>query len=242
MSSYLPFIVGFVFIVAALNYAQRFILYMPYRGGKGNWEYGNTTGSGETTFLFFHGNVGNCLIQNPDTIAKIIPGVYHTFEYPGYGFNSDQSINKDTIINRASAALKSVATPRKPIYIIGQSLGSGVAAEVAKLYPSLVKGIILITPYTRMMDVINSYVPLVGNLLFSHRYNCIDNAKGYVNEGGKVLVIGASDDTVIPPKHSEEISTVCGCDLVSFTGGHNGFQMKSSVWRDSVELFIRKSD
>jgi len=235
-------IVVIISIVIVLNIVQARVIYMPTKSEKGNWKYGNLHNEEEdeednNIFLFFHGNMGNSKVQCPRDLINSVDGKFYIFEYPGYGYNYGKSINKSNIITEASKALKSIATTDKKIYLIGQSLGSGVASELANLHPELVKGVVLITPYTRMMDVVNNYLP-VGYFLFRHRYNSIDNLKEYTKKGGSALIIGAKQDEVTPFAHSVAIAAECDVKLIAFDGGHNDFSTFKNVWREELDHWI----
>jgi len=48
-----------------------------------------------------------------------------------------------------------------PVYLLGESLGTGVAAHLAGTYPTNVAGVLLIAPYNRSPTWRNIHMPIV---------------------------------------------------------------------------------
>lgn len=236
----------FVGGVLAVNKVFEKILYCPYPSNvKNNWLYGrkveeeqkeskdekpSTSAIASRKFLFFHGNVGNAYIQTPDVLMNNLLGDYYIFEYSGYGNNSHLPLDKEENIKRGVEALKIISTKEEPVYVIGQSLGSGVAAEVASLHPELVKGLILLTPYTSVKDLVSSYVPFLGSFIYKHNYNCIDNISKFTALNRNVIIVGAQRDEVIPYKHSLDIANWHNCNLISVNCKHNELYKNIDKW------------
>lgn len=89
----------------------------------------------------------------------------------------------------------------KEIYLIGRSLGSGVACYVAARRP--VQGAILVTPYDSIENVAKSHYPWmpVGQLL-RHRFVSLDSLPQI---RCPLLVIYGGADQVITPKRTENL-------------------------------------
>ncbi|CAK9253040.1 unnamed protein product [Sphagnum jensenii] len=233
-----------------LHCLQPILFYAPLSSSPGNWKFGRRYPSRnpetKKTVLFFHGNGGNAEIWSLSVLRmqSLVDATYYIFEYPGYGANFGESINKDELIKRATSALFDLYDPESRIYLVGQSLGSGIASELANLYSAYIEGLILITPYTRFMDVVNSFVPGISSLLTGHDYNTVDHARAFAlghvhTQKGKVLLIGAEFDQLIPFSHAEEISRQTGALLVRFPGGHNDAYDHLDSWKkEFVEFFF----
>jgi hypothetical protein len=108
------------------------------------------------------------------------------------GFFADSLAIIDDIVSRYS--------PKK-IFLIGRSLGSGVACYAAA--NKKVQGAILITPYDSIETIAGLNYPwLPVSLLLKHRFSSID----YV---GRVtcplLIIYGGQDTVVPPERTEKL-------------------------------------
>ena len=83
-------------------------------------------------------------------------------EYPGYGGRRGQ-ISENSMITDAVSVVQRVHEQYKgPIYLLGESLGCGVAAGAAAAAPVPLNGLILITPWDTLPDLAQSlywYLP-----------------------------------------------------------------------------------
>src|SRR5688572_1038309 len=110
--------------------------------------------------LALHGNAG-CAIDRfhyADTFQALAPMDFYVFEYPGYG-GRDGSPSQSTILLAAEEALKSIPADCG-VFLIGESLGTGVASYLAGAHPHRVQGMLLIAPYNNMTAVAKRHMPL----------------------------------------------------------------------------------
>jgi pimeloyl-ACP methyl ester carboxylesterase len=122
--------------------------------------------------------------------------------YRGYGPSNgapgeaelfaDSLVVVDDIVSRYS--------PKK-IFLIGRSLGSGVACYAAA--NKEIQGVILITPYDSIENIARlNYPCLPVSLVLRHRFNSIN----YVSRiACPLLVIYGGQDTVVPPERTEKL-------------------------------------
>jgi pimeloyl-ACP methyl ester carboxylesterase len=84
---------------------------------------------------------------------------------------------------------------------IGFSIGSGVAAYVARYRP--VDGVILVTPFDSLEDLAQEHFPWAPvSLLLRHRMPTID----FIREiTAPTALIAAGRDTLVPPRRSEPL-------------------------------------
>jgi hypothetical protein len=90
--------------------------------------------------VVLHGNAG-CAIDRfhyADTFQALAAMDLYVFEYPGYG-GRDGSPSQSTILRAAEEALKSIPADCE-VFLIGESLGTGVAAYLAGAHPDRVRG------------------------------------------------------------------------------------------------------
>ncbi|HEU5397554.1 MAG TPA: alpha/beta fold hydrolase, partial [Verrucomicrobiae bacterium] len=86
----------------------------------------------------------------------------------------------------------------KPIYVLGESLGSGVACYLAGCHPDRIAGLILISPYDRLTSVAHFEYPwLPVGLLMVDRFPSADYLRRY---HGNIGVSVDGRDAVIPEK------------------------------------------
>jgi pimeloyl-ACP methyl ester carboxylesterase len=150
------------------------------------------------TAIWFHGN-GNV---NSD-FASLAP-VFNErrvrlalAEYPGYGARAGTP-SEHALVDDGIAFYRAIASryPRQPIIIIGQSLGSGVAAQVAADISQPAPGrLILATPFFNLPDAASHALwDLPLRRLVSERY---DSADALVRYAGPVTIVVAAEDRFI---------------------------------------------
>ena len=130
---------------------------------------------GQPTFLYFHGNGGN-LVNRAERIERFIGrgwGIY-MMSYRGYsgseGTPSEQANVADA--RRAWDDLLATGVAPRDIILYGESLGSGVAAQLAVDLPA--GALVLDAPYTSIVDVGKLTFPwLPLGLLLVNRYETI---------------------------------------------------------------------
>jgi uncharacterized protein len=154
---------------------------------------------GAPTLVHFHGN-GEDLADMPDLVRAFSAaqvGVY-AVEYPGYGPMSDGAPTESSLYAAAATALdhlrEKLAVPAVQTVLVGQSLGSGVAAEMARR--GYGARLVLISPYTSMVDMALLVAPfLPARLLVRDRYDTRAKAPALTLPA---LVVHGSEDEVIP--------------------------------------------
>ena len=121
---------------------------------------------------------------------------YLIISWRGYegskGKPSEQGLYDDA--NSAVKWLEANNIPKNKIIIYGESLGTGVAIEIAQ--KKKFAGIILESPYTSLIDIakINySYLPV--NLILKDKYDSINKIK---NITSPVLVMHGEKDRIVP--------------------------------------------
>jgi len=117
-------------------------------------------------------------------------------EYPGYADRAGSPSQKN-IFRAADEAFQLLAT-NQPVYLVGESLGSGVAAYLAGTHPDKIAGILLLSPYNRLVDVAQDHMPLLPVwLLLVDRFPSEDFLRHY---HGPVGIVVDGRDTVVPEK------------------------------------------
>ena len=155
--------------------------------------------------VHFHGNGEDLASLDPilDLLRSTGAGVL-AVEYPGYGISrADGGPSEDAFyrVGIAAVAYAREQAAASPLILEGQSLGSGVAAELAAR--GLASRLILISPYTSMTDVAAVHFPwLPVRLLLRDRF---DTASKAPRIEVPVLLIHGSEDEVVPAWMSEEL-------------------------------------
>lgn len=115
-------------------------------------------------------------------------------EYPGYenipGTPSEQSLDQS-----AEDAFQLLST-NNPIYLAGESLGTGVATYLAGKHPNEIAGVVLLAPYNSLVAAGQAHMKLLPvSLLLLDRFPSEDYLKPY---HGPVAILVAGQDVVIP--------------------------------------------
>jgi hypothetical protein len=154
---------------------------------------------GAPTVVHFHGNGDQLADQLPVVRRFQEAGLgFYVMEYPGYGLAADRGPSEQRIYAAAEAALAHLHTalgvPRERTVLQGQSLGSGVAVEMARR--GLGARLVLLTPYTSIVDMGARMFPwLPVRLLARDRF---DSAAKAPEVTLPVLIVHGTRDEVIP--------------------------------------------
>ena len=114
--------------------------------------------------LYFGGNAED-VSQAVALLAKAFPGrAIHAMHYRGYG-GSTGSPSEQALVADAGRLFKQVATRHRDIVVVGRSLGSGIALQVAAGHRA--ERLVLVTPYDSIAELAAAQFPLfpVGLLL-----------------------------------------------------------------------------
>jgi pimeloyl-ACP methyl ester carboxylesterase len=153
------------------------------------------------TIVLFHGNGGTAL----DRGFYLEPLMELGFrvilaEYPKYGGRPGKVGEKPFVTAGLETVRIAYEQYKEPLYLMGESLGCGVAAAVAKQTSAPIAGIILITPWDTLASVAKSLFPFLPvQLVLTDKYDSIENLKSFKN---KISVIGAERDEILPIKHA----------------------------------------
>jgi pimeloyl-ACP methyl ester carboxylesterase len=150
------------------------------------------------TVVFFHGN-GESAWLWVDEIAPFTQRGFRVFlyEYPGYGGRPGVPSEK-TIVPDARALIRSLAQAGYgPVYVWGESLGSGVAAAVCADENLPVQGLTLMTAWDNIANVALSYYPYLPVRPFMvDQYDSVTNLEHFPHP--VCVIYGDEDETVLP--------------------------------------------
>lgn len=153
------------------------------------------------TFIVLHGN-GEFAWYHAETARMLRQRGFRTFlyEYPGYGGRPGRPSER-TIVPEVRAVVRALdKAGLGPVYIWGQSLGSGIAAAACADDSLPVHGLLLITPWDTLPNVGAAYYPyLPVRWLMSDRYDSIANLAHFQHP---IFLARADHDQVIPPRLS----------------------------------------
>jgi len=147
--------------------------------------------------LIVHGNAGCAL--NRDYLAQPIHDAadadVYVLEYPGFGARAGSPSKKS--LDAAAEEAFQLLPKNRPRFVIGESIGTGPACELAKNHPDEVAGLALFAPYHNLAAVAQRRVWfLPAYFILLDRYNPEADLKHY---HGPVKFVVAGTDEIISP-------------------------------------------
>jgi pimeloyl-ACP methyl ester carboxylesterase len=193
--------------------------------------------------LIMHGNAG-CAFQcghYADAIQAAEPLDVFVVEYPGYADRPGKP-TEHTLYQSSEEAFRSLLA-NAPIYLVGESLGTGVAAYLAGKFPERVAGVALLAPYPDLAAVGQAHMRVLPVSLILHdRFP----AEKYLREyHGPVASLVAGRDVVIPERFGRRLhESYSGPKrLWEFPNGDHGTLMvqPSSLWKEIITFWTTNS-
>jgi len=193
---------------------------------------------GRVLIVYGNGSCATGCAHYADVIQGIAAFDVFILEYPGYA-DRPGSPNQKSLFRAANEAFQLLATNR-PAYLVGESLGTGVAAYLAGTHPDQVAGVVLFAPYNRLADAAQYHYPILPvHLLLVDRFPSEDYLRNY---HGPVGVLVAGEDQVVPEKFGRRLyDGYAGPKrLWEFPFGDHGTVMvqPSKVW-EQIILFLQ---
>lgn len=193
-------------------------------------------GSPDSPLLILHGNAGSAvdraeLARFLQLLAPEDPRRIFILEYPGYGDRAGQP-SEDSMVAAATAALKEFSTA--PI-VLGESIGSGVAALAAAVEPTRIRSLVLVTPFTSLVEVARYHYPwLPVGWLLADRF---ESAMALPKFPGPVAFILAGEDQITPTESGRQLYLQYPGPKVLHEvpgAGHNEavYSLGSAGWQD----------
>lgn len=176
----------------------------PWRDAQGRligWRAPHPGRSAQARLLVFHGNAGMALHRSYLAAAfqgspTALPMDVHILEYPGYGAREGEP-SESALVGAALEALDALqASAPRPVFVLGESIGTGVACQVAAARPRGVAGLILVTPMDSMGAVQRHHYPWFPSFLLKDRFASDAALRMYA---GPTAFLLAGRDEVIPP-------------------------------------------
>ena len=164
----------------------------------------------------------------------------YLFEYPGYGAR-DGRISESSFIDAGEKALQALAAAdSRSIYLLGESLGSGLACALAQRQPAHVAGLFLLTPYARLGDVAaQQFRYLPARLMLRDPWDNVTALRAY---RGPVAMLIAGQDEVVTAAQGRLLYQGYAGPKHLWTdpdAGHNGIDFSASApWWHEVSDFL----
>lgn len=192
------------------------------------------------TIVVFHGN-GGIAADRSYYLKDLGPPGYRVIlaEYPGYGGRRGE-LGESSFVKDAGETVRLADEEYGgPLFLLGESLGCGIAAAVANKTRVKIDGIVLITPWDTLASIAREKFPFLPVRLFlSDRYDNIANLRSFK---GRIAVVGAERDEVIPWTHArklfDSLPTASRRMWTIQGAGHNDWPMRVNPgwWMEIME-------
>jgi uncharacterized protein len=197
------------------------------------------------TVIVFHGNAGKAADRTYYVEALSSLGYRIILaEYPLYGGRKGALGEKVFVADGAETVRLAFEQFGGPVFLLGESLGCGVAAAVAARTQVRIAGIILVTPWDTLASAAQSKFSFLPVRLFlTDKYDSISNLKSF---RGKIALIGAERDEIIPISHAKRLYdslSIVGKRMWIVKGaGHNNWPRytQASLWKEITDFMEGK--
>lgn len=160
---------------------------------------------GKATLLFFHGNGDN--IEGAGAATQMLTDAGYgalLVEYRGYGGNPG-SPSEDGFYRDGEAAvnwLAGKAVDAKDIVIVGNSIGSGTATEMALRHHP--KALVLVSGFASLPNVVSDLFPILpAEWLVRDRYN---NVAKLGRVKSPILILHGDSDSLVRPANADALA------------------------------------
>jgi hypothetical protein len=224
-------LVGYLAIVAVVYFSQRSMLFFPTHrtpvSSLSPWSDGGLTigycreaPNPRTIWLMMHGNAGQAADRGYVLQRMSEQDSLYVLEYPGYG-SRPGTPSREAMNGAASAAYRLLRSGHRatPVCVLGESIGSGPACELARERIAPEK-IVLIVPFDSLAKLAGERFPFLPVRLLLR--DAWDNTEALRDYTGPVDIFGATEDVVIPMGHARALANqVRQARFIAFEGGHN---------------------
>jgi len=214
----------------------------PWRDGRGalrGWRL--AAGAPRARLLVLQGNAGSALDRLVYVAALAPRGLDVTLlAYPGYP-GRDGSPTAGSLTSAALDAIDALDAEGGPVWLLGESLGSGVAARAAAARPGAVRGLILVTPFADLAGVMRHHYPFVPPFLLADRFRPAEELAAFA---GPVFILAAGRDEVTTLEQAEALhEALAGPKRLVVQPGatHNGLDLSPGLpdWDEAVAFLSR---
>lgn len=196
--------------------------------------------AGQPTILYFHGNAG-ALAARGDRIARFQTAGYgvRMVSYRGFGGSTGSPSERGLIIDALAAydRMSAEGLAAHDIIVFGESLGSGVAVQLAASRP--VAAVILDSPFTSTVDAGAYHYPyLPVRWLMWDRFNSLAHIAAI---RAPLLVVHGTRDDVVPYALGQQLfaAAVEPKQFLSLPGEGHTAPLERGAWAAIVPFVAR---
>jgi uncharacterized protein len=197
--------------------------------------------------VVFHGNAGyalhrsyyvNGFHRDPESTAT---WELFLFEYPGYGARPGSPGEASIMTAARTAIAELLRADSRPVFLLGESLGSSFASALAAEYPQSIAGLLLVTPLTCMADVASSHYRFLPIRLMLREHH--DVQAHLTKFPGPVAFLIAGRDEVVANNLGETLYKQYQGnkkEWIQPNAGHNTLDFTPGApWWQEVDFFLQ---
>jgi len=197
----------------------------------------NGPAAGSVFMLYGNGSSAVRCSVYADVIQQAAPLDFYVLEYPGYE-DRPGAPSYEILLNAAGEAFQRLDFNR-PVYLVGESLGTGVAAYLAGQFPEKITGLMLLSPYDRLARVAQNHYPLlpacwmIRDDFWPEQY--LRTYRGLVG-----IMIDGSDEIVPPQFGHRLLDSYSGPKRLWEYPGHNHVELGESpetFWQAVIQFW-----
>jgi alpha-beta hydrolase superfamily lysophospholipase len=157
------------------------------------------------TFIVYHGNEESAETKLPLANIFVRAGYRVVIvEYPGHGKRRGERTMKAVVAASREAFSAALFQWRGPLYLVGESLGAGMASQVVTDNESAIAGVVLITPWDSLANVAAEKYPIFPVRWILH--DGFDSVAAVSHYDGPLIIVGAQQDALIPVAHAQRFA------------------------------------
>ena len=199
-------------------------------------------GSGDVTWVWFHGNGGNIShrVEELDSLRRKLGINQFIFDYRGYGRSEGTPSEEGTYQDARSVLAYLHSRPdvaAGKIVYFGRSLGAAVAVELATSYPPL--GLVLVAAFTSVEDMAQLMFPyLPVRFMVKGHY---DSLRRIRQVRSPLLVMHGNLDTTVPLSQGEKLFRAANAPkrfhLLTGVGHNDTYRAGQGYW-ETLDEFL----
>jgi pimeloyl-ACP methyl ester carboxylesterase len=203
------------------------------------WKRLSPTQPAQARVLVMHGNSNGAFQcgHYADAIQQAAPFDVFMVEYPGY--ENRPGSPSEASLDRAAEEAFGLLTTNRPIYLVGESLGTGVATYLAGKHPNEVAGVVLVAPYNHLSAVAQAHIRIIPVAwLLCDKFPSDEYLRTY---HGPVAILVSGKDRVVPERFGRRLydSYHGPKQLWEFPEGHHETAMfqPPEIWRQIFDFW-----
>lgn len=192
--------------------------------------YATVPDSSKGLVIYFHGNAGNN-DTSPTKFSLFMNEGYDVLypDYRGFGKSTGNLKNEEDLVGDMKIVYSEMTKEydESKIFVVGYSMGSGVAAQIAAANNP--KGLMIWTPYYSMVDMKNASYPFLPSFLVRYPLRT-DLALQKIEE--PISIFYAENDQVLPVERAIKLNQFLDENDQHYMlkgQGHNGVFLNEEV-------------